>query len=127
MRIFSLLTGRNIIALAAIYKRNEIISFVHDFMNGMLTFHRARPVSPEQDGLSILDKSSGSSLHQNLPWNFILLLFCSNSKIFYPERTAIISWMDFRLAKTPKSSDEDLVYSHEDFYFSKSKTRCLPG
>ena len=36
MQNFSLLTGRNIIALAAIYKRNEIISFVQDFMNGML-------------------------------------------------------------------------------------------
>ena len=44
MRDFSLLTGRNIIALAAIYKRNEIISFVHDFMNGMLNAVRRTSV-----------------------------------------------------------------------------------
>ena len=77
--------------------------------------------------LRIHDKSSRSNLHQNLPWNFILLLLCSNCKIIYPQRTAVISWMDFRFAKTPKSSDKNLVYSYEDFYFSKSQTRYLPG
>ena len=40
-------------------------------------------------------KSGRPSLYENLFLDFIFILFRSDSKIVYTEKTFVISWMDF--------------------------------